>query len=71
MIKFALILVVCTAFYNDCDPGMRHEKLFDTWKECTMAGYKEATDLMKQQPDQYANENEIYVKFFCDEKKTI
>ena len=71
MTKFALILVVCTAVYNDCDPGMRHENLFNTWKECMMFGHKEATNLMEQQPNQYANENKIYIKFFCDEKNTF
>ena len=71
MIKFALILVVCTAVYNDCDPPMRYEKLFNTWKECTVAGHEETLNLMKQQPAQYANENKIYIKFFCDEKNTI
>jgi len=64
--KFMLVLVVCTATYNDCDPGMKHKKIFDNWKECIITGHKESIDLIKAQPAGYVDENGIYIKFYCD-----
>ena len=61
-----LMLVVCTAVYNDCDPQMRYDKQFNTWKECVLTGHKESASIISQQPVGYVDENEIYIKFYCD-----
>ena len=64
--KFILILVVCTAIYNDCDPGMKHKEIFTSWKECVLTAHQEAINLIKEQPAGYVDKNGIYVKFYCD-----
>ena len=64
--KFILVLVVCTAVYNDCDSGIKHKAAFDSWKTCILTGHQEAINLIKAQPPGYVDENGIYVKFYCD-----
>ena len=64
--KFILVLVVCTAVYSDCDPGMKHKEIFTSWKECMLAAHKESIDLLNAQPAGYVDENGLYIKFYCD-----
>jgi len=64
--KFMLVLVVCTAVYNDCDPGLKHKTIFNSWKQCMLTAHQESIDLLNAQPVGYVDENGIYIKFYCD-----
>ena len=46
MIKYIMMIKVCSALYGDCMPEFRHPVVYDDWYTCAQAGLKETKDLM-------------------------
>ena len=68
--KLVLALIMCSAVNSTCLPPIDTKKEFDTWYDCSVAGYQESLDLLKESSFEEVNKHELYVKFFCYDKLT-
>jgi len=67
MVKYILIIHVCSFLTQSC-PGMLHPRaVYDTWYDCAQAGYREAALIMKNYDPKIINDNKIAIKFECKE----
>ena len=66
--KLALVLVMCSNLHSVCLPPVETGLTFSTWKECSIKGYEESLDLMKNSDPKNVNEAELFVKFYCYDK---
>ena len=67
MIKFILILQVCSSLYKPCIPSFQDSTLYDTWQNCGIAGYEQGMSIMKELESEEVNSSKIYVRFTCEE----
>ena len=68
--KLVLALIMCSAVNSTCLPPIDTKKEFDTWYDCSVAGYQESLDLLQESDSKKVNEYKLYVKFFCYDKLT-
>jgi len=66
--KLALVLVMCSNLHSVCLPPVETGLTFNTWQECSIKGYEESLDLMKNSDPKNVNEAELFVKFYCYDK---
>ena len=69
MIKFLLVMQICSGLYGNCMP----EQTFlehDTWSECSRQGTINTIATIDMLGDDYINTNKLYVKFTCREVNT-
>ena len=69
MIKFFLVMQICSGLYGNCMP----EQTFlehDTWSECSRQGTINTLATIDMLGDDYINTNKLYVKFTCREVNT-
>ena len=69
MIKFLLVMQICSGLYGNCMP----EQTFlehDTWSECSRQGTINTLATIDMLGDDYINTNKVYVKFTCREINT-
>ena len=69
MIKFLLVMQICSGLYGNCMP----EQTFlehDTWVECSRQGTINTLATIDMLGDDYINTNKLYVKFTCREVNT-
>ena len=69
MIKFLLVMQICSGLYGDCMP----EQTFlehDTWAECSRQGTINILATIDMLGDDYINTSKLYVKFTCREVNT-
>ena len=69
--KFILILQMCYATQNMCLPPMELPTIYPSYKECGLAGYKQAGSLIQEMDSKLVNDNKILIKFWCLEKKVV
>jgi len=69
MIKFALVLQMCFTLSQTCVQPIRYTDLFDTHKECSLAGYKNAYAIIESRPDYEVNKQKAMITFWCLEEK--
>ena len=46
--KLVLALIMCSAVNSTCLPPIDTKKEFDTWYDCSVAGYQESLDLLQE-----------------------
>ena len=46
MVKFIMMIKVCSALYGECMPEFQHKVVFDTWYDCAQNGLVETKSLM-------------------------
>ena len=66
--KFILVLKVCYAVAQFCGPGIESTVTYDSYRECGLAGYTHAYDIMKSLPPEQVNQTHTYIKFYCFEQ---
>ena len=69
MIKFLLVMQICSGLYGNCMPEqimLEH----DTWSECSRQGTINTLATIDMLGDDYINTNKLYVKFTCREVNT-
>ena len=69
MIKFLLVMQICSGLYGNCMP----EQTFlehATWSECSRQGTINTLATIDMLGDDYINTNKLYVKFTCREVNT-
>ena len=64
MIKFILVLKVCSALDGDCIPEQTIG-LYDSWYQCAEQGTVETQQLMSLIGEKLINNNKLYVTFNC------
>ena len=70
MIKFLMMIKVCSAVYGECMPEFQHKVVFDNWYDCAQAGLAETKDLMQEIGPEVVNRAKITVSFVCKPTST-
>ena len=68
MIKFILIFQMCYQLGGACTPPIQ-AKIFDTFYECSLAGYLGAHKMVKSLPTEKVNKNQARIQFWCKPRK--
>ena len=64
MIKFLLVIQICSAVHGDCLPK-QNVGTYDSWFSCAKAGTQETIELIELVGEELINNNKIYVSFSC------
>lgn len=64
MIKYLLIMKVCSAVHGDCLPEYEADS-WDSWYDCAAAGTMMTASVMTEMGEDLINNNKIYVTFKC------
>ena len=67
MIKYIMMIKVCSALHGDCMPEFQHPVVYNDWYSCAQAGLTEVRDLMKAVGPEVVNRDKITVSFVCKE----
>ena len=70
MIKFLLVIQICSAIHGNCLPEQR-VNVFDSWYDCAAFGTQETTKLMELIGEDLINNNKIYITFSCRPQNEI
>jgi len=68
--KFLLIIQICSSIHSGCLEPLNNTLFYDSWKNCGMAGYEQAMNVMKILDPYKVNKERIYVQFTCKEVET-
>ena len=63
--KFILFLKVCSALLMTCQPPIQHELIFNSWMECSNAGYLNGVKITNELGSQIVNDKKILIQFYC------
>jgi hypothetical protein len=70
MIKFMMMIKVCSAVYGECMPEFQYPVVYDNWYDCAQAGLEETKDLMQEIGPKVVNRDKITVSFVCKSTST-
>ena len=65
MIKFVLIMKVCSALSGNCLPE-HNAVVHDGWYECAMAGSLNTLSAIQEIGELEVNKRKLYITFKCD-----
>ena len=65
MIKYIMMIKVCSALYGSSMPEFQHRVVFDNWYDCAQYGLTETKSLMKDIGPEVVNRDLITVSFVC------
>ncbi len=63
------MMQMCFALSQTCGQPIRYIDLFDTHKECSLAGYKNAYIIIESRPNSEVNKQKAMITFWCLEEK--
>jgi|TARA_R100001079_G_scaffold62999_1_gene32588 hypothetical protein len=66
MIKYIMMIKVCSALYGSCMPEFQHKVVFNNWYDCAQNGLAEVKSLMTEIGREVVNRDKITVSFKCD-----
>jgi hypothetical protein len=69
--KFMLVMYACSVIANECGTPMQDPKLYNSYKECALASYALATEVMTSINDAVVNKDKLFFGFSCVEANTI
>lgn len=67
MIKYILILQICSLTAKDCIEPVRMFDPYDSHYECALAGYEHSIDAFKIIGKDVINQSKSQVQFYCEE----
>tara|TARA_B100000029_G_C17273951_1_gene850888 strand:- start:51 stop:272 length:222 start_codon:yes stop_codon:yes gene_type:complete len=70
MIKFVLMMQMCFTLTQTCLPPIKSVELYDTHKDCSLAGYKNGYAIIESRPDYEVNKQKAMITFWCIEQIT-
>jgi len=70
MIKFLLVIKICSALDGDCIPEQA-VGLYENWYECAKQGTVETQELMSIMGEKLINKNKLYVTFKCNVSNSV
>ena len=65
MIKFVLIMIVCSALSGNCLPE-HNAGVHNSWYECAMAGSLNTLSAIQEIGELEVNKRKLYITFKCD-----
>ena len=65
MIKYIMMIKVCSALYGECMPEFQHKVVFDSWYNCAQSGLMETKSLMTEIGPEVVNRDRVTIKFEC------
>ena len=65
MLKFILIISVCSSLDGSCLLPLQRDKLFNTHYDCAVAGYQHSQTLLRTFGKERVNESKILISFNC------
>ena len=71
MIKYLLILQVCSFLTGECKPPVELEQKYNSWYECAAAGSLNSLTLLQAEGAEAINEYKLSVKYGCLEVHEI
>ena len=66
MIKFLLVMQVCSGVHMDCMTKFETSPLFNNYYECSTVGYLRSLKIMDEMGGDFVNRAEIQIKFKCN-----
>ena len=63
MIKFMMMIKVCSAVYGECMPEFQYPVVYDNWYDCAQYGLTETKSLMTDIGPEVVNRDKITVSF--------
>ena len=66
MIKFLLVMQVCSAVQMDCMTKFEQTPLFETHSACTMTGHLRSITIMNNMGNDFVERARISVRFKCE-----
>ena len=70
MIKFLLVLQICSAVHGNCLPE-QNVNVYDSWYSCAEAGNYETAELLEVIGKDLIERNKIYISFSCRPQNEI
>jgi len=64
--KFILAYAICSAITGMCNTPVVHDKVYNSWTECTKAGAV-ATIQVTNKLEEKFNKEKLYITYFCNE----
>ena len=64
MVKFLLVIQICSALHGDCLPKQNVD-IYSSWYGCAKAGTYETIALMNMIGEDLINNNKIFISFSC------
>jgi len=68
--KFMLVLQICSAIYQQCSEPMPNNIPYDSYYDCSTAGYLNALTINQSLGLEEVNKGKIMVNFRCEELTT-
>ena len=69
--KFLLVFMMCHQVSNTCLPRTNTDVLYNTFRECALAGYDQARNAIASIPPLEIEKNQTVIKFWCEGKKVL
>ena len=63
--KVMLVMIFCTALYEQCQNPYPMPESYDNFYKCMVAGYEEAKRKTLEVGAEQVNKELIYIKFYC------
>ena len=63
MIKYIMMIKICSALYGECMPEFKHKIVFDNWYDCAQYGLTETKSLMTEIGPEVVNRDKVTVSF--------
>ena len=71
MVKFILLMYLCSAVANDCKRVPTAFTAFDSYRDCGIYGYQHSVNVLKAMPEEHVNKWKIYTRFVCKEESSV
>ena len=72
MIKiFIFSLVICSSTMQQCYPLKEATKQFETFRECTLFGYKYSYEYLSMYDPKLLTKNRVFTTFSCQEIQPV
>jgi len=68
--KFMLVLQICSSIYQQCSEPMPNNIPYDSYYDCSTAGYLNALTINQSLGIEEVNKGKIMVNFRCEELTT-
>ena len=68
--KFMLVLQICSSIYQQCSEPMPNNIPYDSYYDCSTAGYLKALTINQSLGLEEVNKGKIMVNFKCEESAT-
>ena len=69
--KFLLVFQMCYQISHACLPPIDTGIVYDTFRECSLNGYKKAHEMITSLPYEKVENYQTIIKFWCKQKRPI